>query len=188
MSINKDENMSDSENDEHNTKYETDEDAPPRKKYKRSTEEFNLVHEDALDMKETAGTLYYILLENFMCHERLEIYFNKRITVLSGSMHTGKSAIVTAIDACFNGSDSKSVIKVGRDWARVTVTLRNKGQAAYKTERYGDYITISRKFTYSKANWPLSVNNKYVGTISNLEKYFGFSIEHQNTIIDGTTY
>ncbi|KAL0488622.1 structural maintenance of chromosomes protein [Acrasis kona] len=100
-----------------------------------------------------AGTMASILVENFMCHDKLELKFHKRITFINGPNGSGKSAILTGIQTCLGaktnethrGTSIKDLIKAGRDWAQITLKIRNTGVDAFRHDHYGDMITIVRR-------------------------------------------
>ena len=43
------------------------------------------------------GTIKKVDIVNFMCHEHLEVNFDKKITFITGPNGSGKSAILTAL-------------------------------------------------------------------------------------------
>ena len=45
----------------------------------------------------TAGIVHKISLENFLCHDRLDLEFNQHINFIIGKNGSGKSAILTGI-------------------------------------------------------------------------------------------
>ena len=45
----------------------------------------------------TAGIVHKISLENFLCHDSLEMVFNEHINFIIGKNGSGKSAILTGI-------------------------------------------------------------------------------------------
>jgi hypothetical protein len=50
------------------------------------------------------GTIARIAVTNFMCHEKLEMKFEKRINYFTGSNGSGKSAMMTALVVGLGGS------------------------------------------------------------------------------------
>lgn len=72
-----------------------------------------------------AGKILYMKLTNFMCHDCLEVTFNRYINFITGRNGSGKSAILTAL-----------TVGLG---ARANVTNRGtaiKGNSVYKTSIY----------------------------------------------------
>jgi len=105
----------------------------------------------------TAGIVHKISLENFLCHDHLELEFNQHINFIIGKNGSGKSAILTGIvialgeraSGTCRGQSLKDFIKTGRNKAVVKVTLLNKGLSAYQNDVYGDLITVERSITMS---------------------------------------
>mmetsp|Transcript_10985 Transcript_10985/g.20939 ORF Transcript_10985/g.20939 Transcript_10985/m.20939 type:complete len:1058 (+) Transcript_10985:150-3323(+) len=103
------------------------------------------------------GSLKRIYLENFMCHNKLEINLGRHINFIVGENGAGKSAILTALFVCFGANARKTnrarslkeLIKTGANHALVSVTLRNEGEEAFKPEVYGSCITVERRIQAS---------------------------------------
>ncbi|KAK5648751.1 hypothetical protein RI129_003643 [Pyrocoelia pectoralis] len=112
------------------------------------------------DIMTRAGTISCMVLKNFMCHSHLEVVFDQNINYLIGRNGSGKSAILTSLvvglggkaSLTNRGSSIKSFIKAGKNSASVEVTLRNEGPLAYRTDDYGNQITVVRNFTGSGAS------------------------------------
>mmetsp|Transcript_10543 Transcript_10543/g.32464 ORF Transcript_10543/g.32464 Transcript_10543/m.32464 type:complete len:1185 (-) Transcript_10543:68-3622(-) len=104
----------------------------------------------------SAGLIHCISMERFMCHEKLDMHFNRRINFINGANGSGKSAILAALQICL-GASAKSthrgnrmgdLVQEGYDGqASVKVVLVNEGTDAARPEIYGDKITIERKFS-----------------------------------------
>ncbi|KAL0107751.1 hypothetical protein PUN28_014797 [Cardiocondyla obscurior] len=104
------------------------------------------------EQENIAGKVEKIRLYNFMCHNALEIKLNKNVNFIVGRNGSGKSAILTALtvglgaraNVTSRGSSVKEFIKKGKHTAIIEITLLNKGDTAYKTDIYGDKITVIR--------------------------------------------
>lgn len=101
-----------------------------------------------------AGQIRKIHVENFMCHRKLTIDFNKHLTFVGGVNGSGKSAIAVALMVCLGstakstgrGSANAGFIREGSNGpAIVKVYLRNEGSDAYCPEKYGKTIVVVRK-------------------------------------------
>lgn len=116
-------------------------------------------------LQHTAGKVKKIRLHNFMCHDALEVTFNKNVNFIVGHNGSGKSAILTALtiglgaraNVTNRGTSVKQFIKKGRNSAIIEIALVNQGDTAYKPEIYGDTITVLRTIginsTYKIKNW-----------------------------------
>jgi chromosome segregation ATPase len=124
--------------------------------------------------KEQAGTISRILVENFMCHDKLEMHFNRRITIINGPNGSGKSAVLTGLQTCLGaktsethrGSTIKDLIKTGKDWAQITIEIRNIGDDSFKHDQYGDVITVVRRIDrHASSSYKIkSTSGKVVAT------------------------
>uniref|UniRef100_A0A8D2L7H2 Structural maintenance of chromosomes protein 6 n=1 Tax=Varanus komodoensis TaxID=61221 RepID=A0A8D2L7H2_VARKO len=99
------------------------------------------------------GIIERIQLKNFMCHSMLGPFnFGSNINFILGNNGSGKSAILTALIVGLGGkaivtnrgSSLKDFVKDGQSSADVSITLRNRGDDAFKPECYGDSITINQ--------------------------------------------
>ncbi|GAB2233566.1 hypothetical protein Droror1_Dr00002792 [Drosera rotundifolia] len=107
-----------------------------------------------------AGTIARIKLENFMCHENLQIEFDDHVNFITGQNGSGKSAILTALCVAFGcrakstqrAATLKDFIKTGCHHTLVLVELKNKGIDAFKHQVYGDSIIIERRISESTAS------------------------------------
>uniref|UniRef100_A0A8C5R417 Structural maintenance of chromosomes protein 6 n=1 Tax=Leptobrachium leishanense TaxID=445787 RepID=A0A8C5R417_9ANUR len=110
------------------------------------------------DTEDTAqtGIIESILLKNFMCHSNLGPFrFGTNVNFITGTNGSGKSAILTALilglggkSAFTNrGSSIKDFVQVGQTSADIFITLRNRGQDAFKHEIYGDSIVVHHNLT-----------------------------------------
>ena len=104
-----------------------------------------------------SGIIEEIQCINFMCHEHLTVPLGPLINFIIGHNGSGKSAVLTALTICLGGKATatnraqnlKSLIKEGKDFASVTVKIKNRGPLAYKPSQYGDSIIVERHFSRS---------------------------------------
>ena len=67
-----------------------------------------------------------IILENFQSHEYTELDFSKGFNIFVGESKQGKTAVLRAFDWVYENKPSgKRIIRIGADYARVTVHLSN---------------------------------------------------------------
>ncbi|KAG8453462.1 hypothetical protein GDO86_000188, partial [Hymenochirus boettgeri] len=102
------------------------------------------------------GIIESISLKNFMCHSMLgPFHFGPNVNFIIGNNGSGKSAVLTALIVGLGGkaaitnrgSSIKGFVKDGQSSADISVTLRNRGQDAYKPEVYGKSITVFQRLT-----------------------------------------
>ncbi|OAD58463.1 Structural maintenance of chromosomes protein 6 [Eufriesea mexicana] len=93
------------------------------------------------------GKIKKILIRNFMCHDALEVTLNPNVNFIIGRNGSGKSAILTALTVGLGAraNVTSHFIKKGKNTASIEVTLLNKGPMAYKSDVYGDSITVFRR-------------------------------------------
>ncbi|XP_034555608.1 structural maintenance of chromosomes protein 6 [Notolabrus celidotus] len=103
-----------------------------------------------------AGIVESITLKNFMCHSNLGPFaFGSNVNFVVGNNGSGKSAILTALIVALGGNAQatnrglslKGFVKQGESSADVSITLRNKGRDAYKSEVYGSAIVVDLRIT-----------------------------------------
>ncbi|XP_061756608.1 structural maintenance of chromosomes protein 6-like isoform X2 [Nerophis ophidion] len=103
-----------------------------------------------------AGIVESITLKNFMCHSFLGPFtFGSNVNFVVGKNGSGKTAILTALivslggnaQATNRGASLKGFVKEGESSADVSITLRNKGRDAYKSDVYGQAIIIDLRIT-----------------------------------------
>ncbi|KAK9816925.1 hypothetical protein WJX72_007128 [[Myrmecia] bisecta] len=102
------------------------------------------------------GHLKTVRLENFMCHEHLEVEFNDHVTFISGTNGSGKSAVLQAIQQALGvraadtgrGTKQRAFIKEGCQQAAVTVKLWNPATHpdAYQPAKFGNFIIVEKRF------------------------------------------
>ncbi|XP_077167241.1 structural maintenance of chromosomes protein 6 [Paroedura picta] len=102
------------------------------------------------------GIIESIQLKNFMCHAMLGPFkFGSNVNFIVGNNGSGKSAVLTALIVGLGGkaivtnrgSSLKVFVKDGQNSADVSITLRNRGEDAFKPELYGDTITVNQHIT-----------------------------------------
>ena len=99
------------------------------------------------------GTIASVKLENFMCHERMQVDLGEHVNFVCGQNGSGKSAIIAALQCCLGatakatkrGDNNMALVKTGCDTAKVTVVLKNRGPDGYKRDVYGDEIVVEKK-------------------------------------------
>uniref|UniRef100_A0A8D2HG64 Structural maintenance of chromosomes protein 6 n=1 Tax=Urocitellus parryii TaxID=9999 RepID=A0A8D2HG64_UROPR len=99
------------------------------------------------------GIIESIHLRNFMCHSMLGPFkFGSNVNFVVGNNGSGKSAVLTALIvglggkavATNRGSSLKGFVKDGQNSADITITLRNRGDDAYRANVYGDSIVVQQ--------------------------------------------
>ncbi|KAL7836398.1 hypothetical protein AOLI_G00276820 [Acnodon oligacanthus] len=102
------------------------------------------------------GIIEKIFLKNFMCHSLLGPFtFGSNVNFIVGNNGSGKSAILTALivglggkaQTTNRGSSLKGFVKEGESSAEISITLRNRGQDAYKPDVFGQSITIDLRIS-----------------------------------------
>ncbi|XP_049329346.1 structural maintenance of chromosomes protein 6-like [Astyanax mexicanus] len=141
------------------------------------------------------GIIEKIFLKNFMCHSLLGPFtFGSNVNFVVGNNGSGKSAILTALivglggkaQTTNRGSSLKGFVKEGESSAEISITLRNRGQDAYKPDVFGESITIDLRIsseglrTYKlKSNTGYLVSSKKEELVSILDH---FSIQVDNPV------
>uniref|UniRef100_A0A2K6GZB3 Structural maintenance of chromosomes protein 6 n=1 Tax=Propithecus coquereli TaxID=379532 RepID=A0A2K6GZB3_PROCO len=99
------------------------------------------------------GIIESIQLKNFMCHSMLGPFkFGSNVNFVVGNNGSGKSAVLTALIvglggkaiATNRGSSLKGFVKDGQSSADISITLRNRGDDAFKANVYGDSIVVQQ--------------------------------------------
>nr|XP_020028189.1 structural maintenance of chromosomes protein 6 isoform X2 [Castor canadensis] len=99
------------------------------------------------------GIIESIQLRNFMCHSMLGPFkFGSNVNFVVGNNGSGKSAVLTALIvglggkaiATNRGSSLKGFVKDGQSSADISITLRNRGDDAYRANVYGDSIVVQQ--------------------------------------------
>uniref|UniRef100_A0A8C2RCD3 Structural maintenance of chromosomes protein 6 n=1 Tax=Capra hircus TaxID=9925 RepID=A0A8C2RCD3_CAPHI len=99
------------------------------------------------------GIIESIQLKNFMCHSMLGPFkFGSNVNFVVGNNGSGKSAVLTALIVGLGGkavttnrgSSLKGFVKDGQNSADISITLRNRGDDAYRGNVYGDTIIVQQ--------------------------------------------
>ncbi|KAK9825695.1 hypothetical protein WJX81_005604 [Elliptochloris bilobata] len=114
-----------------------------------------------------AGHVKSVRVEAFKCHDHFEVEFGRHITFISGANGSGKSAVMSALQACLGASKKQlgadkfgDVVKTGSSSALAAVTLWNQGEDAYKPDLYGPTITVERRISATgHTSWFLKDHN-----------------------------
>ncbi|XP_037931792.1 uncharacterized protein LOC119666584 [Teleopsis dalmanni] len=115
----------------------------------------------------TPGKIMKINLNNFMCHSNMTLTYHPRMNFLVGANGSGKSALMTAVSVVLgakarvtNRCDSlKNLIKTGQNSAKIEITIFNGGPEGYKTDIYGNEITIIKQITMSTSSYTIKSGN-----------------------------
>ncbi|KAM6968642.1 structural maintenance of chromosomes protein 6 [Tautogolabrus adspersus] len=95
-------------------------------------------------------------MKNFMCHHMLgPIQFGPNVNFIVGNNGSGKSAILHALTVGLGGKATvtnrgvslKTFVKTGEVSADITINLRNRGPDAYKSDVYGDCISVEHQIS-----------------------------------------
>jgi structural maintenance of chromosomes protein 6 len=147
-----------------------------------------------------AGIIEKLELHNFMCHSAFSLTFGPQTNFIIGRNGSGKSAVLTGISVALGakasdtdrGNSLKNLIMHGKNVARATVTIRNKGPEAYMPEEFGDKIIVERVLRNDRPH-SLTIKNADNKTISTAKKtidrileYFGITIANPMTILTQT--
>ncbi|KAL8172905.1 UNVERIFIED_CONTAM: Structural maintenance of chromosomes protein 6 [Gekko kuhli] len=135
----------------------------PRQEFREDTdddaneEDFSQMTNDSCCNSQLAsgevGIIESIQLKNFMCHAMLGPFkFGSNVNFIVGNNGSGKSAVLTALIVGLGGkaivtnrgSSLKGFVKDGQTSADVSITMRNRGEDAFKPELYGDTITVNQ--------------------------------------------
>ncbi|CAK5284121.1 unnamed protein product [Mycena citricolor] len=108
-----------------------------------------------------------------------------------GHNGSGKSAVLTGItvalggkaNATGRGNGLKSFIREGQNAADVTISIKNRGDEAYKHDVYGDSIVINRHFTKEgSSSW--KIRSKSGQIISTKKDELAAICDHMNIQVD----
>ncbi|KZO95925.1 P-loop containing nucleoside triphosphate hydrolase protein, partial [Calocera viscosa TUFC12733] len=138
------------------------------------------------------GIVQSLELVNFMCHKNLKFHFGPQLNFIIGHNGSGKSAILTALTVALGGkatatsraSSLKTLIKEGEPAAEVTVVLKNKGPEAFKPEVYGEYISVTRRFTMEGSTTYKIKGAKSEKTITSKRDELTAICDHMNIQVD----
>lgn len=126
-----------------------------------------------------------------MCHENFVHEFGPRINFITGRNGSGKSTILTAITMCLGGrasatdrgSNVATLVKEGKQKARIRVTLVNEGARAYQPEVFGNKITVERMITRSDQGGRIKGTTSY-RIMNSAGKHVTSTKEDLQSIID----
>nr|XP_050857730.1 structural maintenance of chromosomes protein 6 isoform X2 [Vespula vulgaris] len=133
--------------------------------FENSKRKKSKTYDDTYTREYTVGKITKISMQNFMCHDAMQVTLNQNVNFIVGRNGSGKSAILTALtvglgaraNVTNRGVSVKDFIKKGKSVAIIEITLINKGCMAYKPDIYGDLITIIRSIGkrsgYKIKNW-----------------------------------
>ncbi|XP_041951260.1 structural maintenance of chromosomes protein 6 isoform X1 [Alosa sapidissima] len=102
------------------------------------------------------GIIESITLKNFMCHAHLGPFtFGPNVNFVVGNNGSGKSAVLTALIVALGGnaqttsrgSSLKCFVKEGESSAEVSITIKNRGNDAFKPEVYGESIILDLRIS-----------------------------------------
>ncbi|MEN2497517.1 MAG: Structural maintenance of chromosomes protein 6, partial [Marteilia pararefringens] len=141
------------------------------------------------------GILECVKLWSFMCHEYIEFNLSDHVNFVIGRNGSGKSAILSGIiiglggksQATNRGSSLANFIKKGRPNATVEITLNNID--SYKSQEYGTYIVIRRRFNHDGVSL-YNISGEF-GLVSNKKDeldqmldYFNIQVENPTTVLN----
>nr|XP_056712877.1 structural maintenance of chromosomes protein 6 [Euleptes europaea] len=127
----------------------------PRQEFREETDDDTNEEDFSQQLSDSGevGIIESIQMKNFMCHSMLGPFkFGSNVNFIVGNNGSGKSAVLTALivglggkaTVTNRGSSVKVFVKDGQNSADVSVTLRNRGEDAFKPELYGDTITVNQ--------------------------------------------
>lgn len=143
------------------------------------------------------GVVEEVRCRNFMCHGNLRIKPGPLINFIIGHNGSGKSAVLTALTMCLGGKATatnrgaslKSLIKEGEESATLAVKIRNRGEGAYKSDLYGNSITVERHFSRGGASG-FKIKNAEDKTITtrkadldDILDYFAFQLDNPINVL-----
>ncbi|KAJ8410183.1 hypothetical protein AAFF_G00201640 [Aldrovandia affinis] len=138
------------------------------------------------------GLVESILLKNFMCHSLLGPFpFGDNVNFVIGNNGSGKSAILTALivglggkaTTTNRGSSLKGFVKEGESSADVSITLRNRGQDAYKPEQFGPAIIVELRIS-SEGLRTYKLRSKTGQLVSTKKEELVSILDHFNIQVD----
>ncbi|KAM8954181.1 structural maintenance of chromosomes protein 6 [Pelodytes ibericus] len=138
------------------------------------------------------GIIESISLKNFMCHSNLGPFrFGPNVNFVVGNNGSGKSAVLTALIVGLGGkaavtnrgSSIKGFVKDGQTAADVSITLRNRGQDAFKPESYGESIIVQQHFT-TDGNRSYKLKSATGALVSSKKEELIAILDHFNIQVD----
>ena len=92
------------------------------------------------------GTIKKVDIVNFMCHEHLEVNFDKKITFITGPNGSGKSAILTALQV------ARWTLRVTCRWLSVSARTA-PAERTRSTSLFAKAAVRARKSECGYATW-----------------------------------
>lgn len=143
------------------------------------------------------GVIEEVRCRNFMCHGNLRIKLGPLINFIIGHNGSGKSAVLTALTMCLGGKATatnrgaslKSLIKEGEENATLAVKIKNRGDGAYKSDLYGNSITVERHFSRGGAsgfkikNAEDKIITTKKGDLDDILDYFAFQLDNPINVL-----
>jgi structural maintenance of chromosomes protein 6 len=156
----------------------------------------------------SAGVLASVKLFRFMSHESFEYPLGRNVNIINGPNGSGKSAIVAAVQIGLGARASTTEraasladhIMHGKDNAVIEIRIHNAvdkdGDASYKHDVYGDYISIERTLARGgSGRWKVSGQKRGVKVdhgvtdrreVMNICDHFGFMVENPVAVLTQT--
>ncbi|KAM8774202.1 structural maintenance of chromosomes protein 6 [Rhynchonycteris naso] len=138
------------------------------------------------------GIIESIQLRNFMCHSMLGPFkFGANVNFVVGNNGSGKSAVLTALivglggkaTTTNRGSSLKGFVKDGQSSADISITLRNRGDDAYKANVYGDSIVVQQHITMDGSR-SYKLKSERGAVVSNKKEELIAILDHFNIQVD----
>ncbi|XP_074051161.1 structural maintenance of chromosomes protein 6 [Macrotis lagotis] len=146
----------------------------------------------AQTMSAEVGIIESIQLKNFMCHSMLGPFkFGSNVNFVVGNNGSGKSAVLTALivglggkaTATNRGSSLKGFVKDGQSSADVSITLRNRGEDAFKPSIYGTSITVQQHISV-EGNRSYKLKGQTGNLVSAKKEELTAILDHFNIQVD----
>uniref|UniRef100_A0A8C9SWB3 Structural maintenance of chromosomes protein 6 n=1 Tax=Scleropages formosus TaxID=113540 RepID=A0A8C9SWB3_SCLFO len=155
---------------------------------------FNLIQSILFSFQTSGevGIVESISLKNFMCHSLLGPFsFGSNVNFIVGNNGSGKSAVLTALivglggkaHTTNRGSSLKGFVKEGESSADVSITLRNRGQDAYKPEVFGESIIVELRLS-SEGLRTYKLKSKIGQLVSSKKDELVSILDHFNIQVD----
>lgn len=152
--------------------------------------------EDGLSQSQSVtgevGIIESISLRNFMCHSLLGPFaFGPNVNFVVGNNGSGKSAVLTALIVALGGkalatnrgSSLKGFVKEGESSADVSITLRNRGNDAYKPEKFGQSIIVELRIS-SEGIRTYKLKSHTGHLVSSKKEELVYILDHFNIQVD----
>ncbi|KAM8965736.1 structural maintenance of chromosomes protein 6-like [Sarcophilus harrisii] len=133
-----------------------------------------------------AGTIESIQLENFMCYAMLgPMKFGSCVSFVVGQR--GRSALQAALIVGLGGKSLGSslglFVKDGEASANISITIRNTGGCAFKSELYGDSITVQQNISVNGTT-SYKLKDQARNVVSSQETELTAILNHFNIQVD----